>query len=181
MKKGIAGVTPLRSRVVKFLENNPEPGVEAYAMSPERLIEEIHIHQIELEMQNEDLRLARENAERIQAKYIDLYDCAPVGYLTLGEKGKIVEANLTAANLLGTEKSKIVYRPLTDFVDEGFQDILYFILAKGRNSGGHESCELKLKKCGEKTFFALLESKVSVNQESGRTEIRISVININAS
>ena len=181
VNKKLAEANSMRSRVEKFLKNNPEPMVEASAMSPERLIEELHIHQIELEMQNEDLRLARANAERIQAKYIDLYEFAPVGYLTLGESEKIVEANLTAAKLLGVEKSHILHRKFTDFVDPEFQDILYFYLAKVRKSKVHEACELRLKKCGEKPFFALLESVAICNEESRRSEIRISFSNINES
>lgn len=155
--------------------------VEASAMSPERLIEELHIHQVELEMQNEDLRLARENAERLQAKYADLYEFAPVGYLTLDANLKIVEANMTASELLGVVKSKILHRPFTDFVDSEYQDILYFHLAKVRKSEVHQSCELRLKKSGEKPFFALFESMVICNEESRRNEIRVSFSNINES
>ena len=173
--------TTLRNRVVKFLEKSPDPMVDASAMTPERLIEELHIHQIELEMQNEDLRLARINAELLQAKYTDLYDFAPVGYLTLDENLKIVEANLTATKLLGVEKSKMLHRLFTDFVDPGFQDILYFFLVKVRKSNVHESCELKLKRSAEKPFYALLDSMAICDKESMRSEIRISFSDINES
>lgn len=155
--------------------------VETSSMSPERLIEELHIHQIELEMQNEDLRLARENAERLQAKYVDLYEFAPVGYLTLDENLKIVEANMTASKLLGVVKSKILHRQFADFIDSEFQDILYFYLAKVRKSEVHQSCELKLKKSGAKPFFALLGGMTICNEDRRRTEIRISFSNINES
>lgn len=181
MKEDFAGAASMRSRVLKFLENNPDSRGDDEAMAPEKLIEELHIRQIELEMQNEDLRLAHENAERIQAKFIDLYEFAPVGYLTLAKNAKIVEANLTAAKLLGVEKSKILHRSLTDFVDHDYQDILYIHLAKVRESEVHESCELKLKKCGEKPFFAHIESIAICSEKGGHPEIRISFSDINES
>ncbi len=181
MKKNHAGANSLRSRVVKFLKENPDSRADVSAMAPERLIEELHIHQIELEMQNEDLRLSRENAERIQAKYIDLYEFAPVGYITLGEDIKIVEANLTAARLLGVEKSQMLHHQFTDFVDPESQDVLYFYLARVRKGEVHESCVLKLKKHGEKPYFAHFESMAICSGNGGHTEIRISFININES
>ncbi len=150
-------------------------------MAPERVIEELRIHQIELEMQNEDLRLAHENAERVQAKYKDLYDFAPVGYITLGEKGKIIEANLTAARLLGVDKPQVLHHPFTDFVTPEFQDALYFYLAKVRKSEAHESCDLKLKKVAGRPFFAHLESMAICCEESTTTNIRVSFTDINES
>ena len=68
----------------------------------QRQLHELEVHQIELEMQNEELREAREAMEALLEKYTDLYDFAPVGYLTLDHEGTIIEANLAGAGLLGT-------------------------------------------------------------------------------
>ena len=73
----------------------------------ERQVHELEVHQIELEMQNEELREAREAMEALLEKYTDLYDFAPVGYLTLDQQGVICEANLAGASLLGMARSGV--------------------------------------------------------------------------
>ncbi|MEK7244355.1 MAG: PAS domain-containing protein, partial [Thermodesulfobacteriota bacterium] len=89
------------------------------ALSPDEVQQTLHdlrVHQIELEMQNEELRRAQEEIEDARARYFDLYDLAPVGYFTLSEAGLILEVNLTAANMLGVARSALVRRRLTSFI-----------------------------------------------------------------
>src|SRR5271169_78724 len=76
------------------------------------MVHELRVHQIELEMQNEELRHTQQELEASREKYFDLYDLAPVGYVTLNEKGILLEANLTAAVLLGRERSHLIRQPL---------------------------------------------------------------------
>jgi PAS domain-containing protein len=97
-------------------------------LSPEeagRLIHELQVHQIELEMQNEELRRAQGELEASRARYFDLYDLAPVGYFTLSEQGLILEANLAGAGLLGVGRSTLVKQPLSRFIFHEDQDIYY--------------------------------------------------------
>ena len=97
-------------------------------LSPEvarRALHELRVHQIELEMQNEELRQTQEELEASRARYFDLYDLAPVGYFTLSEQGLILEANLTAAKLLGVTRGTLVKQPLSHFVLREDQDIYY--------------------------------------------------------
>src|SRR5579863_8611523 len=90
-----------------------------------RALHELRVHQIELEMQNEELRRTQEELEASRARYFDLYDLAPVGYFTLSEQGLILEANLTAAKLLGVPRGTLVKQPLSRFVLREDQDTYY--------------------------------------------------------
>ena len=96
------------------------------ALSPEETRQTLHdlrVHQVELEMQNEELRRAQTELETMRARYFDLYDLAPIGYCTVSEKGLILEANLTAANLLGVSRSDLAKQPLSRFILKEDQDI----------------------------------------------------------
>ena len=90
-----------------------------------RLLHELQVHQIELDLQNEELRRAQQELEASRVRYFDLFDLAPVGYVTLSEPGLILEANLTVANLLGADRSQVVKQPLSRFIVPNDQDIYY--------------------------------------------------------
>ena len=91
----------------------------------QRTLHELRVHQIELEIQNEELREAQAELEASRECYFDLYDLAPVGYCTLSEKGLILEANLTAATLLGVARGTLVKQPITRFILKEDQDVYY--------------------------------------------------------
>lgn len=105
-----------------------DEAADTRALSPEetrQTLHELRVHQIELEMQNEELRRAQAELDAARARYFDLYDMAPVGYCTIGEKGLIEEANLTAAKLLNTTRSEMIKQPWTRFLHREDQDIFY--------------------------------------------------------
>jgi PAS domain S-box-containing protein len=104
-----------------------------------RVLHELRVHQIELEMQNEELRRALRALEDSRARYFDLYDLAPIGYVTLSESGQILEANLTAARMLGVSRSALVKQALTRFIAPEDQDV-YFLARRRRLS----ACELRM-------------------------------------
>ncbi len=83
---------------------------------PERLLEELRIHQVELEMQNQELREAQQELEESRNRYADLYDFAPVGYVSLDGKGVILQINLTGSIMLGMEREKLIGMPFSRYV-----------------------------------------------------------------
>ena len=89
------------------------------SLSPEetvKLLHELQVHQIELEIQNEELRHAQVNLEFERAKYFKLCDQAPVGYLTVSDNGLILEANLAAAAMLGVVRNFLLKKPVSQFI-----------------------------------------------------------------
>ena len=98
------------------------------ALSPEVIREKLHelrVHQIELDIQNEELRQTQVELEASRARYFDLYDLAPMSYCTISEKGLILEANLASATLLGEARDLLVKQPITRFIHKEDQDIYY--------------------------------------------------------
>jgi len=109
-----------------------------------QLLHDLQVHQIELQQQNEELRRAQVALEQSHARYFDLYDLAPVGYLTVAASGLIVEANLCAASLLGVPRSALLRRPFSGFIAKVQQDSYYQCRRQLLATGQAQSCELQL-------------------------------------
>jgi PAS domain S-box-containing protein len=153
-KENLSG---LRERAEK-VAGNPRPGA-GLIFSAEQItqtLHELHVHQIELEMQNEELRRVQVELENSRARYFDLYDLAPVGYCTINEKGLITEANLTLADLLGETRSSLVKQPVSRFILPSDQDVYYNLCRQLQKKGASQICELRLNKSGGTTFWARL-------------------------
>lgn len=123
-----------------------------------RAEEELRSHQAQLEIQNEELRRAQIELERSRDNYSELYDFAPVGYFTVDERGVIIEANLTAARLLGTEKGDLVKQPLSRFLSKEDGRAYHLHLREVLETESKHSCELQLVKRDGTPFHAYLES-----------------------
>ncbi|MBF0544287.1 MAG: PAS domain S-box protein [Candidatus Riflebacteria bacterium] len=143
-----------------------------------KLLHELKVHQIELEIQNEELCRAQEELEKSKAKYFDLFDQAPVGYFTLSEEGQILEANVTAAHLLGIEKQMLVQNPLSSFITPESQDTFYSHRRSVIKRGTQQSCELQLQKKNGNPFYVHLESKPIFDSQKNIKLIRTSVVDI---
>jgi PAS domain-containing protein len=118
-------------------------------------LHELQVHQIELELQNEELRRAQADLENLHARYFELYDFAPVGYLTLGEAGLIEEANLTAAGLLGVSKSVLAQQALARFILPEDQDRYYLQRRRLVETGQPQACDLRLQRADTAEPFAV--------------------------
>jgi len=111
---------------------------------PQRLVHELQVHQIELEMQNEELRRSRAEVEAGLERYTDLYDFAPVGYVSLDGGGHICVVNLAGATLLGVERSRLTGRHLSVFVAEADQSIFAALLRRVFADQAQANCEVTL-------------------------------------
>ena len=132
----------------------------------QKLLQELQVHQIELTMQNEELRIAQEELEKSWAQYFDLYDLAPVGYLTITEQGIINLANLTATTLLGVNRSALLKTPFANYINKADRDI-YFNLNKALfEKNIPQECELRMIKNDGQVFWAHLRAVIAKNRKN---------------
>lgn len=124
------------------------------------LVHELEVHQIELEMQNDELHRSHAALAMARDRYSDLFDYAPVGYFILDPKSRIVRANLTSGELLGVDRSELVNRELFRFVTKEHRDTLFSHLRHifKDESRQRQSCELELASKDGREFFAKLDS-----------------------
>ena len=149
-------------------------------LSPEaiqRTLHELRVHQIELEMQNEELRHSQAELSATKARYFDLYDFAPVGYLTVSETGLIRESNLTAATLLGVTRSALVQQPISRFILPADQDTYYRFRQKLSAISKPQTCELRLVRGKDSPFWAYLEATVAADA-AGATVSRVTLTDV---
>jgi PAS domain S-box-containing protein len=142
------------------------------------LIHELQVHQIELEIQNEELRNGQAIIEESRKKYVDLYDFAPVGYLTIDKSAIILEANLTISELLDYPRTSIIGKPLTAFIFKDDLDIMFVHLRKLFLKGTVERCELRLVKKDRSRFFSQLISTSFTEEPQAPGKILIAIFDI---
>jgi two-component system, cell cycle sensor histidine kinase and response regulator CckA len=152
----------------KFLDISPEDMA--------RVVNDLHTHRLELELQNEDLRQAQEKLQNAHERLSDLYDFAPVGYITLKDKNLILEANLTLATMLGVRRELLIGQPFNVFIVDEDQDTFYKYLWAVADTAKTLSLELRLRSAEGKPFWAVLESvRVLGDVDGSPPGIRITV------
>ncbi len=161
-----------------------QEGLQALsAEEMQHMLYELRVHQIELEIQNEELRRIEAELEAAKDRYFDLYDLAPVGYCTISEKGLILEANLTTATLLGVGRATLIKQPLSRFIVKEDQDIYYRYLKQllascstvrldseqesSGQTGEPLACELRMVKEDGTVFWGFLEATVRQELAAG--------------
>lgn len=116
------------------------------AQSVDKLLHELQVHQMELEMQNDQLRSAQAELEATRARYFDLFDLAPVGYCTVDAEGLILEANFTVANMLDCVRTDLVHRGISRFILPSDQDTYYQCRRALLEHGAPQDCELQMRR-----------------------------------
>lgn len=122
----------------------------------QKIVHDLEIHQIELEIQNEELVSIEKELEKAEKRYYDLYQMAPISYCTLNQAGFIQEVNITTSNLLGMDYGEVINRPLSNFIFKEDQDIYYMFRKKFFISDKKEECEIRMVKADKTVFWANL-------------------------
>jgi len=146
-----------RAEIALNLRNDPSP--EDFVPSPDdsRLaIHELEVHKAELEMQNDEMHRVEEKLNKSMDRYFQLYNLAPEGFVTLGEKGIILEANFSIGGMLGVIKSQLLGQPITRFIFADDQDSYYLFTRGPFEKGRSRFCELRLVKEDGAIFWARL-------------------------
>ena len=141
------------------------PSVTSVPPSDE-LLHELQVHQIELQMQNDELRRTQLALEESRDRYLDLYEFAPIGYLTLSREGLILDINLTGALLLGQDRKKVVQRPLSRFISPEDCDRYYRLLGQIMKHDERQSFVVKLKRSDGSIVHVQLDCVRAVNGDT---------------
>lgn len=137
----LSSAAMLRDRAEERMgARTPEMFLPQDREATQRIVHELEVHQIELVMQNEELREARYEVETALEKYTDLYELAPVGYFSLDHSGNISAANLASANLLRIERSLLIGRSFEQFISEEYRTSFSAFLATAFTSRNDEAC-----------------------------------------
>lgn len=136
------------------------------------VLQELETHQVELEMQNHELRASREALEESQSKYVDLYDFAPTGYVTLTAQGLIEEINLTAATLFGVERQYLIGRSLAPWIHSADLVIFRNHLRKCHTPDGRVNSRLHIRRRDGHIIPVDLVSTHSLHPTLGKLMIR---------
>jgi len=143
-----------------------------------QLIDELNLYQIELEIQNEDLIKTQLDLEESRSKYIDLYDLAPVGYLSINQEGLIKEINQAGCTLLGLQKGSLINRCFSRYIASEFQPLFSQHRSNAFKNKSCQTYELKLLRWSQPAFYASIESKVIENEHTGYKQLLMFVTDI---
>ena len=143
--------------------------------SMRKMLHDRHGQQIELALQNEELRRAQRELAAARARYVDLYELAPAGYCTLSDKGLILSANASAATLLGVARGALDGLPFSSFVLDEDQGIYSRYREQLVDNGGPQACELRMVKPGGAAFWAQLEGVAGQEHGEERGVCRIAI------
>jgi len=144
-----------------------------------RALHELRVHQIELEMQNEQLRQTLDELDASRARYFDFYDLAPVGYCTIDQAGMFLHANLTTAGMLGVGRDQLMGQALNRFIARDDQDAFHLLRKREAESGEAQACELRMRRQDGTKFWVSITA-IRVMDDSGAPALRIVLSDVTA-
>ncbi len=162
-----ATATALRQRAEKRLRTTKREVAAMSTTDVQQLVHELQVHQIELEMQNEELRRVQVELEAARNRYSDLFEFSPVGHLTLDVQGHIQEANLVAATLLGLTRNKLRGQLLVELIAGEDRDVFHRHIQVVLRGDAQHVCEVRLQDQPGISCWIMLKSR-AIPDESGR-------------
>lgn len=165
----------LHSRAEEKARLDEEMALDTLTLDDARqLFHELRVYQIELEMQNEELRNTQRQLEDSRSRYFALYDRAPVGYLTLCEEGLILNANLAAATMFDTTRKNLFNKPITHLIYREDQDVYCLHRKRLFEKGDLQVWEMRMVRADGSPFWARLQAIPARNDEYWITLVDIS-------
>lgn len=165
----------LRQRAERLLDASAEGEFVMKSTSKvKKLLQELQVHQIELEMQNEELRGAQQQLDASRARYFELYDLAPIGYLTIDSRHLIKKCNLCAAKMMGVNRSVLTKAPISKILLKEDQIIFYDNLKLCHETEGPQHFEMRLIRADGAVFWGLLQVMAMQSGDYGLTIADIS-------
>jgi PAS domain S-box-containing protein len=168
----------LRRLAEQRLGSEPGDSSENAGDEVRKLLHELRTYQVELEMQNEELLRVQDELVETRDQYVDLYDFAPFGYLSLSDKGMLVEANLTVADLLGEERMSLHGQPFSRFILQQDQDIFYKLFREVTAQTARVVRDLRMRRKDGGWFWARLECVPRETGKKSAAHLRIALQDI---
>jgi PAS domain S-box-containing protein len=174
-KKPVKHSDLLRQRAEQMLKYASADVAQLSTEAIQRIIQDLNVHQIELELQNEELQQTYAELKEARDKYADLYDFAPIGYITTSTAANIIlSANLTFCRIIGVDRTILIGKRITRYIDREFMDTYYLHQKEAIRTGAKAACEeLLMHRADNSTFYARLESI-----PFGADQLRTAVIDI---
>lgn len=169
----------LRKEAAELLTKSP-PDVPETSMDMMSLIQELRIHQVELEVQNEELKRAYQELSDLKHEFENLYELAPCGYITLNNKGVVTRANLTAAALLEKDRGQLIHRRFSQFVHEGWEGDYFEARKKVELTGEKQSVDLRLKSARYSSKWVTADFEADRNVSDKARQWRMVIVDITA-
>jgi len=172
----------LKKNIKKSVKKKTEPMVkkpDAKQLNDiQRLVYLLQVHQVELEHQNEELRIAHEELEVSRNKYVNLFDFSPTPYFTLDTEGIIKESNLSASKMFGVDRNKLIGKHFDTFIPMGERNIFHSFIKAVFNFSMKQSCELSLINKDKREFHVLLEGLELEDTLGSEKKCQVAIIDL---
>lgn len=147
-------------------------------LDKDEIIKELQLHEIELEIQNQELGRIRSDLEISRQKYFHLYEYAPIGYCTIDSHGNVIEINNTALLLFNTTRKHILLTPFIDYIDTAWRDTVYLQNKRATSTGITQKCHVQIVTGTDRLLWVELTSNSALYQEKVQGMLNITMSDI---